>query len=99
MKAHRTDRISLVFGLIFLAIVGSWTLARTVDIQMPAFGWFVAIGLIVFGVLGLVSSLRLGRRRAPSTSDSAGDRIPAEDLDATHDRDLAPVESADTDKS
>jgi hypothetical protein len=61
MKAHRTDGISLSFALIFFAIFAWWTIAQVVDLELPAVGWFIAGGLILLGVLGLVGALRSAR--------------------------------------
>lgn len=58
MKTHRTDGLSLAFGLIFVAAVGWWFFGRTVDIALPQLGWLVAAALIIFGVLGLLGALR-----------------------------------------
>ena len=66
MKAHSTDGLSLTFGVIFLAIVGWWALAKSVDITLPNLGWFVAGALILLGVLGLLGALR---RQASTTVD------------------------------
>jgi hypothetical protein len=65
MTAHRTDGVSLSFGLIFLAIVVWWIVAEAVGFALPAVGWFVAGGLIVLGVLGLFGALRSARRTPP----------------------------------
>jgi hypothetical protein len=69
MKAHRTDGLSLTFGLVFLAIVAWWLVARTVDLSLPHLGWFVAGALIVLGVLGLVGALRTGREPMQMASE------------------------------
>jgi hypothetical protein len=61
MKRHSADGVSLAFGLIFLGIVGWWAVENFVDINIPNVGWFVAIGLIVIGLLGVFMSLRAGR--------------------------------------
>ncbi|MFC7544906.1 hypothetical protein [Plantactinospora sp. GCM10030261] len=61
MKAHRTDMVSFTFALIFLAIAGWWLVAQLLNLRVPAVGWFVAGGLIVFGSLGLLAALRSGR--------------------------------------
>lgn len=61
MKAHRTDGVSLVFALIFLALAGWWLLAQLLDLSLPAVGWFVAGALILIGLLGLFGALRSGR--------------------------------------
>ncbi|NJC70204.1 hypothetical protein HC031_10855 [Planosporangium thailandense] len=74
MKAHRTDLLSLIFGLIFLLAVGWWFFGRTVDLALPRLGWFLAGALIVFGVIGLVSALRSDTgRRAGVNGDHTGD--------------------------
>ena len=72
MKSHRTDGLSLAFGLIFLAAVGWWFFGRTVDIALPQFGWFVAGALIVFGVLGLFGALRSDAKRRSRANKEAG---------------------------
>jgi hypothetical protein len=74
MKPHRTDGLSLAFGLVFLLAVGWWLFGRAVDIPLPQLGWFVAGALIVFGVLGLLGALRSDRGRDR-------DKIPADEED------------------
>lgn len=76
MKAHRTDGVSLGFGLVFLAIAGWWAAAQVIDIRLPALGWLAAGGLILFGVLGLLGAISSGRRDeavAPTDSSSSVD--------------------------
>ena len=60
MKKHSTDGVSLVFGVIFLVIAAWWSLSRlvNVDVNIPNIGWFLALGLIVVGLFGVVASLR-----------------------------------------
>ncbi len=76
MKAHRTDGVSLTFGLVFLVFVGWYVAARLVDLNLPMVGWTVAGGLILLGLLGLVGALRAGRTRpdggAGRTAATAG---------------------------
>lgn len=87
MKAHPTDGLSLTLGVIFLAIVGWWALARTVDLTLPNLGWFVAAGLILLGSLGLVGALRRSRQEqaaVPPPPDGNGTR---DDLDDSVDPD------------
>ena len=62
MKTHRTDALSLTFGLIFLGAVVWWLFGRTLDVPLPRLGWLVAAALIVFGVLGLIGALRSDKR-------------------------------------
>ena len=66
MKPHRTDGVSLSFGLIFLIVALWWALSRVVNIHLPAVGWLVAGALIVFGVIGLLGAIRSGRPPAPA---------------------------------
>ena len=61
MKPHRTDGISLSFGLIFLLVAVWWAIAQVVTVRLPA-GWLVAGGLILFGALGLIGAIRSGQR-------------------------------------
>ena len=57
MKPHRLDGVSLTFGLIFLGIVVVWLFNQAVSVRLNA-GWIVAVGLILFGGLGLLGALR-----------------------------------------
>jgi hypothetical protein len=65
MNVHRTDRISLGFGLTFLMLVLWWLLIMGLDVAVPTAGWFIAGGLILFGILGLVTSLQPRRKEEP----------------------------------
>jgi hypothetical protein len=69
MNTHRTDTVSLGFGVTFLAIVLWWLLAAQLGVVLPTAGWFVAGGLILFGVLGLMGSLR--RKEVESADNPA----------------------------
>jgi hypothetical protein len=65
MTPHRTDRLSLGFGVLFLFFVVLWLFGSQINIDLPRAGWFVAGGLIAFGVIGLVGSLRSRHRNEP----------------------------------
>ncbi len=62
MKRHSMDAVSLVFGLLFLAVAGWWVAARflNLDWNVPNFGWIAAGALILLGLLGVMASLRSG---------------------------------------
>jgi hypothetical protein len=62
MKPHRTDGVSLSFGLIFLTVAMWWAIAQVTAIKLPALGWLAAGALILFGVVGVLSAIRSGRR-------------------------------------
>ncbi|GAB7048611.1 hypothetical protein [Catenuloplanes indicus] len=71
MKAHRTDGVSLGFGIVFLFLTGWWVLAQFVTLALPAIGWMVAISLIIFGLAGLVGAFRSGRGAVPAPTSGA----------------------------
>ncbi len=58
MRRHRTDPISLAFGLLFLGVAGWWGLTRFVHLGFQPAGWIIALVLIVVGGVGLVGALR-----------------------------------------
>lgn len=61
MKTHRTDGVSLTFSILFFGVVSLWLLTQVLNVALPNAGWLVAGALILFGVLGLVGTLRAGR--------------------------------------
>jgi hypothetical protein len=61
MKPHRTDGVSLTFGLIFLGIVVVWLFNVVVDLHIRQPGWIAAGALILFGLIGLLGALRSDR--------------------------------------
>lgn len=62
MKPHRTDGISLSFGLVFVLVALWWAITQVVNVHLPAVGWLVAGALILFGGVGLLGAIRSGRR-------------------------------------
>jgi hypothetical protein len=64
MRPHRTDGVSLSFGLLFLLVALWWAVSQVITLHLPAVGWLVAGGLIAFGVIGLLGALRSSRRAA-----------------------------------
>ncbi|MEH1054397.1 hypothetical protein V6U89_04175 [Micromonospora sp. CPCC 206171] len=71
MRVHRTDLVSLAFGLLFLGLSVWWLLAQILGLALPPVGWFLAGALVVIGLLGLVGALRSGRhdREAPPAAE------------------------------
>ncbi len=80
MRPHRTDAISLSFGLIFLTVALGWAITQVVRVDLPAVGWLVAGALIVFGGLGLLGAIRSGRRPEESAPVAATVEQPGADL-------------------
>jgi Na+-transporting methylmalonyl-CoA/oxaloacetate decarboxylase gamma subunit len=78
MKPHRTDGVSLSFGVIFLLVALWWAVSRVVNIHLPAIGWLVAGALILFGVIGLLGAIRSGRRTVPEPVHATATTGPAE---------------------
>lgn len=76
MKRHSLDVLSLVFGLIFLLVAGSWIVRHSLEVDMPAPGWYIAGALIVAGVFGIISTFR-GARKNAETDQITGTYEPA----------------------
>jgi hypothetical protein len=83
MRPHRTDGVSLSFGLLFLVIALWWAVARVMTVRLPAAGWLVAGALILFGAIGLLGAIRSGRRNeeavpvpAEAAVETSGDLPP-----------------------
>jgi hypothetical protein len=70
MKAHRTDGVSLVFGLLFVLMAGWWLVDGFAHLTIPHIGWFAPAALIALGLLGIVASLRSNRRTPEPVSAS-----------------------------
>jgi hypothetical protein len=66
MKPHRMDAVSLTFGLLFLLIAVWWAISQVITLHLPALGWTVAGGLILFGAIGLLGAITSGRREQPA---------------------------------
>jgi hypothetical protein len=82
MRPHRTDGVSLSFGVLFLLVALWWAVSRVVNIHLPAVGWLVAGGLIAFGVIGLFGALRSNRgtpaAEAPAPAPAPAPEVPGD---------------------
>jgi hypothetical protein len=63
VKPHRTDLVSLGFGLVFVGGAALWLTARLVTLGALTVGWFLAGVLILLGGMGFTQVLAAGRRR------------------------------------
>ena len=68
MKAHRTDSLSLFFGLVFLLIAAGYVVTAYSDLELPDVGWFIAGGLVFLGIVGAITALVPSRKRPPQPS-------------------------------
>ena len=57
MKAHRTDVMSLAFGMLFLIVALAYLANREFDVNLPHMGIFVAAGIVVLGGVIAVTAL------------------------------------------
>ena len=64
MKAHDTDVVSLVFGLLFLGVSAMWPLVHYDILGLPGLEVAAPVLLVSVGLAGLMASLgRLRRDR------------------------------------
>lgn len=71
MKNHRTDSVSLFFGLIFLLVAGAFLAREVIDVELPSLGWFIAGGLMILGVLAVLGALSPRRAAEPAAVEPA----------------------------
>lgn len=70
MTRHDTDIVSLVAGLLFLGIVGTWALDAAALLPGSR-GWLLPLVLVAAGVAGLLSA-RPRRRQSGELTDDPG---------------------------
>ncbi|GAA1785409.1 hypothetical protein GCM10009682_04310 [Luedemannella flava] len=75
MNRHRTDAVSLGFGLIFLFIVVAWLGGSYLDVGLPNLGWLLALALIGLGLFGVLVNLRPRREPAAATPTSGAPAV------------------------
>jgi hypothetical protein len=56
VKKHATDRVSLVFALIFASIAGWWAVDRATDFDLDG-AWFLVVGLLVVAGITLITTI------------------------------------------
>ena len=65
MNRHAWDTLSLVFGVTFLLVAAAWMVTRLAAVQLPSAGWIAASGLVLLGIVGLISTLLPRRGDTP----------------------------------
>ena len=80
MKKHGTDLLSLIFGLIFAALVAWWAIYRVADVDTDG-RWLLVGGLAVLGVVILAGTVgRQATRPAPVEQAPVTDEPVDEDV-------------------
>lgn len=72
MNRHPFRWEALAFGLLFLAVVGTWTAWKTGIVASDQLAYAPAGTLIVLGVAGIVASFSSPRRKQPDVSGGPG---------------------------
>jgi|SoiMethySBSTD1v2_1073268.scaffolds.fasta_scaffold2383418_2 multisubunit Na+/H+ antiporter MnhB subunit len=73
MKAHRTDVLSLIFGLLFLAVAIGFTTQELLNIKLPDFGWFLAGGGVLIGLAIAITALVPHRDESKASAEDPKD--------------------------
>lgn len=91
MNRHPFRWEALAFGLLFLAVVGTWSAWKTGALASDQLAYAPAGTLIVLGIAGIIASFSTPRRKppeAPSTDPVDGpqevDVDGSEETDAQH---------------
>jgi hypothetical protein len=77
MNRHPFRWEALAFGLLFLAVVGTWTAWKTGVLESDQLAYAPAGTLIVLGIAGIIATFSSPGRRQPRAAGSA------EDVDGT----------------
>lgn len=90
MRRHELDLVSLVAGLVFVAIAAVYLVAESAGRDVSA-GWVLPLGLIGLGLAGLTGSVRRGLRSDPAptpqvTHDIASEGYGRSDLQSSGDQ-------------
>ena len=89
MKSHRTDSVSLFFGLAFLMISLGYLAKVYLNLNLPSMGWFIAAGLVFLGVVGAITALIPSRRAATPTVEQGAGPQEAEEAEEAEETDKA----------
>ena len=73
MNRHPFRWEALAFGLLFLAVVGTWTAWKTGVLASEQLAYAPAGTLIVLGIAGIIASLSTPNRKQPKTPEETTD--------------------------
>lgn len=51
---HRTDGVSLTFGVLFLAVAGLWLASQVASLHAVSIAWLAVGMLVLLGVAGII---------------------------------------------
>ena len=80
MNRHSFRWEALAFGLLFLAVVGTWTAWRTGLLASNQLAYAPAGTLIVLGIAGIIATFSKPRSKQPTTSAGNGGTDEAEEV-------------------
>lgn len=81
MKPHRTDLVSFIPGVVFVAVALA-ALFGGLRLDALATEWFWPVSLVVIGIVVLVTSSRSGSDADEDAPDPAADDPAEDDADA-----------------
>ena len=82
MKRHPFRWEAMAFGLLFLAVVGTWTAWKTGILASDQLAYAPAGTLIVLGLAGIIATFSRPRVKTPAaTSDDAAHPADEENVD------------------
>lgn len=73
LKTHPLNVSSLVVGLIFLGLAGSWALRETGVIEYSDAAWLLPVLLVIAGAAGLVAAVVRNLRTSKRNNDYNND--------------------------
>lgn len=82
MNRHPFRWEALAFGLLFLAVVGTWTAWKTGVLASDQLAYAPAGTLIVLGIAGIIASFSTPNRKQPETT-ATSDRADETDEEST----------------
>ena len=94
MNRHPFRWEALAFGLLFLAVVGTWTAWNTGVLASDQLAYAPAGTLIVLGVAGIIASFGSPGRKRPVTPAGPDDLDNDDDLDKDTDEEQLDGEEA-----
>ena len=85
MNRHSFRWEALAFGLLFLAVVGTWTAWRTGLLDSNQLAYAPAATLIVLGIAGIIATFSRPTSKQPATTpgNDEAEEVP-DDVEETH---------------